>query len=191
MDSNKFSPVAAGTHPLIIPPMVYLVISGKNEWEVLLFTLIIPLVLAAQLGIRISTTDHPRRRATFFTMAALYAITAVINTISYGETFWGFGLFEGWAALMLLAAFMVKGYNISWHAAGWGWLLFYNIFLLTVHGTHPVTVFLTVLTLIMGVAIMYWRWIKKAHTTREIITGYILGLAIAAIFIFGSPYLSM
>lgn len=185
MNTNKLSPISAGTHPLIIPPMVYLVIAGVNEWEVMLFTLVIPLVLASQLGVRISTTDHPRRRGAFLTMAALYAITAVINNMNYGEVLWGFGLFEGWATLMLIAAFLINRLNISWHAAGWGWLLFYNIFLLTFHGTHPVTVFLTVLTLVMGLAIMYWRWVKKVHSVKEVVVGYILGLVIAAAFIFG------
>lgn len=180
------------SHPIFLPLLLNL-----PAWELMhllsavAIALILPVLFFSLKGFDLNSPKLNERQIIYYVLSVCYTLLFIWSYADKAIPL-SFGLVH-WTLALLALGFLIRktGWNISWHAMGWG--------LSTLFIKQELDVLLYVagiqnlgswelslaLSLLLGVLVMLVRYLQKAHSVKELAWGYVLGLAVS-IFV---PYL--
>lgn len=173
------------THPILIVPffmiLMTLEFNFKIEGILLVCGLILPLIVLSLLKIDFRDPNLADRRKIYAIVAlgySLYILLAYLDYVPYYHFFryWA----PIWAGLMLLMVFINYRFKISWHALAWGHVLSLTGLFVGVTQYEDMVIlpafFSLAIVILLSFLVMRVRYLQKAHTARELIIGFALGL---------------
>ncbi|MBR9859239.1 hypothetical protein GYB22_00510 [bacterium] len=174
------------THPIFLPLVVLLLLTNiPISLYLLLICLIFPVVLLKLAGIDLKSPDLAERRLIFVALALSYLSASAIwqsdMIIKLFYMAWFFG--------MIVLAFCSFRIKVSWHALGWGILATFLLLVLwSIKGyikyLGPLEAMVVGVLVFGGLPVMFLRYVQKAHTLKELLLGYAIGLSIPGLLYF-------
>ncbi|MFY0644755.1 MAG: hypothetical protein JXR19_09850 [Bacteroidia bacterium] len=174
------------SHPIFLPLLMNL-----PGWEIMRLivavgiALALPVVLFSLRGIDLVSPSIKERQLIYYVLAFCYALLFAWSWLdSELPTSFGFAM---WSIGLLIFGFIVQRtkMNISWHAMGWGMTLFFlrdEFWVLTyAFGIKPLgsPALAISLAVFMGLAVLLIRYLQNAHTVKELLLGYGLGIVLS------------
>lgn len=176
--------LAVLTHPIFVPLLMAWFLVGHHSTDSLLIvagaTVVLPALILKLLGVGFKDPDLKERQIIYLVLALAYLSLLVY---SYGYMTDLFGWFLTLTYAMIVFILISFKWKVSWHALGWGlmvWPLFHEHTLFRIAGME---VSLWWPLILIGVLVMWVRYAQKAHSLKELLLGYGLGVFLPYLYL--------
>ena len=181
MKKNILFAIAFITHPILLPPIFYLIMTSfKFNLElsfVLNLSIIIPIALFRIAKVNFRNPSLTERRIVYLVLVICYAaIQLYLRWNSESAYFSSINMFQFLSIALLIFSLTTYIGKWSWHAFAWAGAMWWTLAAaneFSVLETRGVLLF--ILTVVVGLLVCFIRYLQKAHSIEELLLGYLTG----------------